>query len=598
MTSFTPTWPRPYATACGPTEPRPLPRRSLGVCLAILASAGNAAARPGAPAVATAHPLATAAGIDILRAGGNAFDAAVAVTAALGVVEPYASGLGGGGFWLLYRARGARSVVLDGRETAPGAASPALYRAAPPRSSIDGPLAAAIPGVPAAIDHLAGRYGRWPLRRSLAPAIRLASEGFPVTPRYREHARERLAILGRSKAAASVFLKDGQPPPLGHRILQPELARLLESIAERGAAVFYRGEVAERLVRGVRAAGGIWSLADLAGYRTIEREPLRGTYRGLRILTVPPPSAGGVILIEALNILEGMDLAAFDRAARAHLIIEAWRRAYRDRGRYLGDPAYATMPLMRLLSKDYARALRAGIRLDHAGAREGSRAPSRDLNPGNTTHFSIIDCEGNRVAATLSINYSFGSGFMVEGVLLNGEMDDFSIAPGLPNVYGLRGGEANAIGPRKRPLSSMAPTFLEEGDRVALVGTPGGSRIPSMVLLSALEFAAGRGPSRWLSRPRFHHQYLPDVVQLEPYALSPAEQAGLRRRGHRIKSLAEPYGNMQAILLDRRTGTAVAASDPRGEGSARVLPISQCLAQPWSGPQPFQVPAELVISVP
>lgn len=554
--------------------------RTLAVFVSVLWATplAHAGWRPISPAIASAHPLATQAGVEVLHAGGNAFDAAVAVTGALAVVEPYASGLGGGGFWLLHRVRDRRTVVVDGRETAPSAASPTMYSEGQARGSLDGALASAIPGVPAAIAHLATRYGYLPLQRSLKPAIRFARNGFLVTPRYREMAKQRLRALRRSRAAAAVFLKDGKPPPVRHRVVQPDLARVLEGLASRGVTDFYRGELAARLVNGVRAAGGVWTLADLAGYRIVERRPLVGNYRGVRITTIPPPSAGGTVLIESLNIIEGEDLSRFDRATRSHLIIEAWRRAYRDRALYLGDPAFTAIPLTRLLSKNYASTLRAGIQLDRAQASMDLDAQSTKTESGNTTHFSIVDCEGNHVAATLSINYAFGSGFMVEGtgVLLNDEMDDFSISPGVPNAYGLIGGTANAVAPGKRPLSSMTPTFLERDKHVAILGTPGGSRIPSMVLLAALEFAAGRDPGRWVSRPRFHHQYLPDEVQFEPYALTPAEQAGLRLRGHRLAGLAEPYGNMQAILLDWDTGSSTAASDSRGEGSARVLPITRC----------------------
>lgn len=555
--------------------PRLAGMRCVGLIflLALGAVSAGAAETPGQAAIASAHPLATEVGMEVLRRGGNAFDAAIAVTAALGVVEPYSSGIGGGGFWLLHRASDGRQVALDGREVAPGAARRGMYLDGAgrpiPRSSIDGPRAAAIPGVAAGIAHLAKDHGRLPLSRTLAPAIGLARGGFRVSPRYREAAALRVQALRASAAAAEVFLRDGEVPPLGHRIVQPDLARTLEAVAERGAEGFYRGVMARQLAGGVIAAGGLWTLQDLERYRVVERAPIVGKYRGVRVVSVAPPSSGGVVLVEALNILEGFDLDTQDPAARTHLIVEALRRAYRDRARHLGDPDFVSMPLERLLDKRFAAAERRTISFWRATP---SAPAAAGREAGNTSHFSVIDAEGNRVAATLSINYLFGSGFMVPGtgVLLNDEMDDFSMSPGLPNVYGLVGGRANAIAPGKRPLSSMTPTFIETEDRVAILGTPGGSRIISMVLLGVLEFARGNGPYLWVSRPRFHHQYLPDRVEYEPGALAGRERAGLRRRGHRLVELGEPYGNMQAVLWDRGLGVVRAASDPRGEGRARA----------------------------
>jgi gamma-glutamyltranspeptidase / glutathione hydrolase len=528
-------------------------------------------------AVVSTHPLATEAGAEVLAAGGNAFDAAVAVSAALAVVEPYASGLGGGGFWLLHRVRDGKQVFLDGRETAPLEAARDMYVQAIPGASINGPLSAAIPGLPAGLAHLAAHYGRWPLKRSLAPAIRLAHAGFAVTPRYREMAKLRLNALRASPAATAVFLSGGEPPSIGYRIVEPDVASLLADLGERGAAAFYTGEFAARLVQGIRAEGGIWSRGDLAGYRVVEREPIRADYHGIRIVTAPPPSSGGIVLAEALNILEGYQLDRFDAPTRKHVIVEALRRAYQDRAEHLGDADFVAVSLERLLSKDYARVRRRGI--DLGKATTSHRLPANPVSgSGNTTHFSIIDCGGNRVAATLSINNWFGSGYMVPGtgVLLNDEMDDFSVSPGVPNLHGLVGGEANEIAPRKRPLSSMTPAFLEDRDRLAIVGTPGGSRIISLVLLTVLDFAAGRPISTWVARPRFHHQYLPDRIEYEPFALTPNERAGLRRRGHALTRLTRRYGNMQAIFVDGAAHTVHAASDPRGEGTARVLSHGLC----------------------
>ncbi|RTZ73883.1 MAG: gamma-glutamyltransferase [Gammaproteobacteria bacterium] len=531
---------------------------------------------PPAAAVASAHPAATEAGMEILRAGGNAFDAAVAVSAALAVVEPYSSGLGGGGFWLLHRASDGRQVMIDGRERAPLAAQREMYLdekgEVVPGLSIDGPLAAGIPGEPAALAHIARRYGRLPLARSLAPAIRLAREGFEVDAHYRRMARFRLGVLRRHASTRGIFLKEGEVPPLGWRIRQPGLARTLEQLAEKGREGFYAGPVARKLVNSVRRHGGIWTLEDLKAYRVVEREPIVGRYRGYRVVTAAPPSSGGVVLVEMLNMLAQKQLARLSEADHIHFMIEVMRRAYFDRARYLGDPDQVEMPLQKLLSEEHARRWVAGIHMDRATSSAALDFPKREGQ--DTTHFSIIDREGNRVAATLSINYPFGSGFVAEGtgVLLNDEMDDFSAKPGAANVYGLVGNEANAIAPGRRMLSSMTPTFVEHPEGVAILGTPGGSRIITMVLLGLLEFIEGHGPSDWVSRKRFHHQYLPDQVQFEPGAFSSRVRRRLEEKGHVLKPLERPYGNMQAVFWDRKGNRVEAASDPRGIGLASVLP--------------------------
>lgn len=542
----------------------------LGWWLAAVAAQG-----PPKAAIASAHPLATDAGFEILRRGGNAFDAAVAVAAALAVVEPAGSGLGGGGFFLLHRAGDGLQIVVDARERAPLAAYRDMYLdergQVIPGLSIDGPLAAGIPGLPAALTRLAEEYGRLPLAVSLAPAIDLAREGFLVGKRYLRQVRQRLAALQRYPASARIFLQNGEPPKPGFRLVQGDLARVLEALAREGRRGFYAGWVAERLVTEVRRAGGIWSLQDLTRYQVIERRPLDGRYRQVKIVTAPPP-AGGAVLLETLNILSPWPLSRLDTAIAKHLIVEAWRRTYRDRALYLGDPDFVALPLRRLLSPAYAAGLRAAIRLDRALPSSWLVEAPEPAAGADTTHFSILDREGNRVAATLSINYLFGSGFAVPGtgVLLNDEMDDFASKPGVPNLYGLVGSEANAIAPGKRMLSSMTPTFLESPDRVAILGTPGGSRIISMVTLAVLDFAAGFGPATWVGWPRFHHQYLPDEIQYEPGALTAREQRVLESLGHRLRVLEEPYGNMQAVIWDRVLNRVEAASDPRGEGMARV----------------------------
>ncbi len=553
-----------------------MPLRFVVFLVGLVFLPAHAADRPSAAAIATAHPLATEAGFEILEAGGNAFDAAVAVSAALAVVEPYSSGVGGGGFWLLHEAEKDRQVMIDGRERAPQAAHRDTYLDAKgeviPRLSMDGALAAGIPGVPAALDHLAREYGRLPLAVSLVPAIRLAREGFPVTPHYRRMAAFRLAAFAQDAESSRLFLQDGQPPELGLVIRQPELAGVLERMAKEGADGFYRGEVARRLVAGVRAAGGIWTDDDLAGYRVVEREPVRGRYRGHEIISAAPPSSGGVALVTMLNILAGFDLAALDEAGRIHLMVEAMRRAYRDRAEYLGDPEAVAIPLERLLHPFYADGLRMSIRTDRAT--QSASLPGA-VPPGggdDTTHFSILDADGNAVAATLSINYPFGAVFVPPGtgVLLNDEMDDFSLKPGVPNAYGLVGAEANAVAPGKRPLSSMTPTFVRNDERLAILGAPGGSRIITMVLLGVLEAVEGKSPVEWVSRPRIHHQYLPDVLQHEPGALDESTRKGLAARGHALRE-QQPWGNMQAVLWERADdGRVEAASDPRVEGMAAV----------------------------
>lgn len=532
-----------------------------------------------ADAVASARPAATEAGMAMLAQGGNAFDAAVAVAAALAVVEPYGSGLGGGGFWLLRPAAG-EAIMVDGRETAPLAAESTLYQDASgqvQRSlSLNGPLAAGIPGMPAALVHIAAAYGDLPLRRTLAPAIRLAREGFAVDEAYQRRARFRQAVLLQSPAAAAVFLDDGAVPAQGSSIRQPELAATLERLAAKGRDGFYEGPVAERLVTGVRAAGGIWQARDLRDYRIVERQPIRGAYHGMQVISAAPPSSGGVVLVEALNILSGYRLEQVGKATRIHLVTEAMRRAYRDRAAYLGDPDYIDMPLERLLHPQYAAGLRAGIAMDRATPSETLAAiPMPDNNQGrDTTHYSVLDAAGNAVAATLSINYPFGSGFMPPGtgVLLNDEMDDFVAKPGVPNAYGLIGNTANAIAPGKRMLSSMSPTIVSDAERLAILGTPGGSRIISMVLLASLAFAEGADVETLVSLPRYHHQFLPDRLQFEANALSTAIRQRLTDMGHQLDPMRRQYGDMQAIIWDQQAGEVTAASDPRGQGKADVVP--------------------------
>ncbi len=549
--------------------------KRFGVILLFLllapATLAEAPRLPGA-AIASAHPLATAAGHEILGQGGNAFDAAVAVAATLAVVEPYGSGLGGGGFWLLHRSTDGFETMVDGRERAPLAATERMYLDAAgnpiPRKSLDGALAAAIPGTPAALVHVAQKYGRLPLSQTLAPAIRHAREGFAVTPAYQRWARMRLEVLRAAPATAHTFLRAHETPPLGHVVHQPELAEVLARLAADGGRDFYRGDTARFLVAGVRAAGGIWTTEDLAQYRVIERAPVRFTYRGMRVTTASLPSAGGVALGQMLGVLAGFELDGADKSARTETVLGAMQLAYRERARHLGDPDFVTIDTAHLLGPARLESLRQELRAGKTGA----AAPVRE-GGANTTHFSIIDREGNRAAVTLSLNGPFGSGFVPPGtgVLLNNEMDDFTIKPGEANLYGLTGSTANAIAPGKRPLSSMTPAFLETDDAVVVFGTPGGSRITTMVLLTALDVAAGRGgPKDWVARPRFHHQYPSERVDYEPGALTPDELLALAARGYTPVERAEGYGNMQLVAWFGKENRLEAASDPRGEGAAVV----------------------------
>lgn len=545
---------------------------AFGVALALVPGA-QAASVPHEAAVASAMPQATEAGRRVLNEGGNAFDAAIAVAATLAVVEPYSSGLGGGGFFLLHDAGTDRNVMIDAREEAPGGATRDMYLDAQgnpqPKASVDGALAAGIPGIPAALDHLAHQYGRLPLRESLAPAISVARNGFPVTPLYRRLAEFRHSVMKADPQTARVFLDQGRVPAIGHVIRQPDLADTLNRIATEGRKGFYQGRVAQRLVAGVRAAGGIWTRKDLDDYRIKERQPITASFRGFQVVSAAPPSSGGVVLKEMLNILTAKGYPKADPVENDHLEIEAMRRAYRDRAQWLGDPDFVTMPLQRLGSMDYAWGLAEGINPDRA-TRSDSLAPVVVTREGpHTTHFSIVDTQGNYVAATLSINYPFGACVTVPGtgVLLNDEMDDFSQKPGTPNVYGLVGAAANAIAPHKRPLSSMSPTFVRNGDFVGVLGTPGGSRIITMVFQGVLAATAGKPVGDWVAAPRIHNQYLPDETQYEPGALDAAARQRLTAMGHHLKEVS-PFGNMQAVSWDRRTGRVDAAFDPRGEGMA------------------------------
>ena len=547
----------------------------LAALLAAGCSSGSQDAGPTPAfrgAVASAHPLATAAGLEILDAGGNAFDAAVAITAALAVVEPTGSGLGGGGFWLIHRESDGYQSMVDGRERAPLAAMPDMYlddKGNVVRGlSRDGPLAAGVPGEPAALVYLAETYGTLPLPALLAPAIRYAGQGTVVTATLRRSLERRRG--GLNEEASRIFLPQGTVPEEGAIIRQQDLARTLRRIAESGHNGFYAGETSRLLVEASRRDGGIWSQQDFDQYRIVEREPIVFTYHDARIVSAPPPSSGGVVLAQMMQILEALPAAPYG-ARQYHQVIEAMRGAYQDRALYLGDSDFVNIDIATLISKSYAQEKAAAITEIASPS-----VPFEELaeEGADTTHFSVIDIEGNRVAGTLSINFSLGAGYIAPGtgVWFNNEMDDFSAKPAVGNGYGLVGGFANSIQPGKRPLSSMTPTFVEYDDKAVALGTPGGSRIITMVLLATLGILdGGLGLQEAVDRPRFHHQYLPDEVHHESNTFSAEISTDLTDRGHQLRAFERGFGNMHAVRRDAASGYMEAASDARGEGKAAVL---------------------------
>jgi len=547
-------------------------RYSVFYVLVLCSLVANAERLPEHAFVSTAHPLASAVGIEILQQGGNAIDAAIAVTAALAVVEPYGSGLGGGGFYLvrLNTQPAPTYLFLDARETAPSAAHRDLYLRdgqVQARLSLDGALAAAIPGIPAALDALT-EYAQRPLRENLQSAIQLAQQGFAVDKVYLERAGWRLSALQQDAESSDIFLQQGQLPKLGWNLTQSDLATTLTQLAEQGGQSFYQGRLAKLMVEALQQAGGIWSLQDLADYQIQWRAPLLVSLADERaLITAPPPSAGGVTLAQSLLILQQLPWQQATAVQRIHLIVETLRRAYRDRG-LLGDPDFVDNPVDRLLSSDHIAALSSSIQ-PHRATPSNELIPAPMIHEGDqTTHFAIIDRQGNAVAATLSLNMMFGAAFTVPGtgILLNDEMDDFAADLSGSNAYGLIASEANQIAAKKRPLSSMSPSFIESPASFAAFGTPGGSRIPSMNLLAILAHIEGKSPAEWVAAPRIHHQYMPDELGFEPGALDTETQAALRALGHRVNELTRNYGNQQVLYWDKQSGRSDAASDPRGQG--------------------------------
>ncbi|MGH8031121.1 MAG: gamma-glutamyltransferase [Luteimonas sp.] len=559
------------------------------------AISASAAAHPPGAAIASGHALATDAGLEILRAGGNAFDAAIAVSSTLSVVEPISSGLGGGGFFLLHDAKSAKDVFVDARETAPVAATAAQYLLKNGDfnrdRAVNGPWSAGIPGLPAAFVHLAEKYGTLPLGKTLAPAIGIARDGFPVYARMSRGYAARREVMERYPGTRAVYLPGGKPIAEGDIFKQPDLARTLQTLADKGFDGFYRGDIAQQLVNGVNAEGGQWTAAELAAYSVRERAPLRFAYRDWKVVTAPPPSSGGIALAQMLQMLQGWELDKLDDAHRTHLVVETMRRAFRDRTFYLGDPDFVKIPQRTLTSLDYAAGLRATINPDKATPSDLLSGQQTPLEDDETTHFSIIDSAGNRVAGTQTVNLLYGSGLIAPGtgVLLNDEMDDFALKPGTPNAFGVMGYDANAPQAGKRMLSSMTPTFMESKDRVVVLGTPGGSRIITMVLLGILGYDAGLEAQAVAALPRFHHQWMPDVIDAESKALSADAVKTLRAMGHSVDApdaaiadesrgtrSSHVWGNLQTVEWNKTNNTLGGGSDPRNPvGAVKVQPSAR-----------------------
>jgi gamma-glutamyltranspeptidase/glutathione hydrolase len=524
--------------------------------------------------VVTAEQHATDAGVAVLQAGGNAVDAAVAVGFALAVTHPSAGNIGGGGFMLVRFANG-RSTFLDFRERAPQKASRNMYLDASGKATHDsvvGYRAAGVPGSVRGFEYASKKYGRKPWADVVAPAVVLAEKGFPISYGFAKSLRGSAALLGRFPESKRIFLRGGKPYEAGETFLQPELARTLRRIREQGARDFYEGETARLLAADMERHGGIVTLADLSDYAVVERTPLTGTYRGYDIVTAPPPSSGGPGILQMLGVLEGSEYekSGAGSAAELHYLAETMRRYFADRAASMGDPDFVKVPLAGLLDPAYIAQLRKSIDPEHATPSSQIHA-GKPLGPesSETTHYSIVDADGNAVAVTYTLNFGYGDGVTVPGLgfLLNDEMDDFAAKPGEPNGFGLVQGEANAIQPRKRPLSSMTPTIVTRGGKLDLVlGTPGGPTIINsvlQVLVNVVDFGMNvQDAADW---PRIHHQWLPDQLVMER-GFSPDTIALLKARGHQVK-IAGGIGEMAAIQA--RDGWLEGAADPRTEGAAK-----------------------------
>jgi gamma-glutamyltranspeptidase/glutathione hydrolase len=571
--------------------PRKLMAGSAALTLGLLLFAAGAAAQPAMGSrgmVVASQDDAARAGLGMLEAGGNAMDAAAATAFALSVSQPFSAGLGGGVFVLIRSADG-EVAAIDGRETAPAAADRDLYLrpGVPKDASLQGALAVATPGFVRGMALALERHGTLPLARVLEPAIRLAEEGFAIGS-YHARVLEHMRLAGLPAFFPETgwiqFPRPRAPAKPGWVLRQKDLAKTLRRLAEQGPDACYTGEIAARIVAEIETREGLLRAEDLARYQPKLRRPVRGTYRGLEVISFPPPSSGGAVLVEILNVLEGFDLAdlGVDDPATAHRVVETMKLAFADRAVWFGDPDFVEVPLARLTSKAYAKKLRSRInppfwKKAPQHWRDEDRAieveqPGLPQNDSGTTHLSVTDAAGNAVALTMTINTPFGSGITVPGtgILLNNEMDDFSKAPGKPNVYGLvdeRG--ANAIAPGKRPLSSMTPTILVRDGKVFMVtGSPGGPRIISTTLHTILNVVDhGMDVQEAVAAARYHHQWMPDKVFAEP-KLPEAIVEGLRRRGHEVEVEKHPWSSAQAIVIDPETGLHLGGSDPRGDGAA------------------------------
>ena len=526
--------------------------------------------------VATPNTEASEIGVAILKKGGSAVDAAIAVSFALAVLRPQSTGLGGGGFLLAYDHKNKKTVALNFREYAPLKARADMYikNGKPePNLALDGALSVAVPrfiaGLGDIYDHYASKKIPWP--ELVQPAIDLAENGFVVYPHLAVALESRKEVIARFKPSAKIFLPQGKPLKEGDLLVQKDLAKTLKIIAQKGWSGFYEGSVAAAIIRTVQLGGGIMTIDDLWKVEPIETEPMEGHYHHYKIVSMPPPSSGGITLIEALNILDNFPLSRQGpyNFKTVHEIVEAMRRAFLDRARYLGDPGFVRMPIKGLLSKEYAKSLAESISLEKA-------TPSTELSPPNfetpesnsTTHFSIVDGEGNAVASTQTINQYFGSGMVAEGtgIVLNDEMDDFSIQPGVPNGFGLLGSEANAIAPGKKPLSSMSPTFVfnPKGELIMALGSPGGPRIITAVLetiLNRIDFKASFLDA--VAAKRYHHQWMPDQLEYEAGTFTPELEQRLARVGHHLKEIKPAW--LVTLVAKTKEGW-VGISDPRGVG--------------------------------
>jgi gamma-glutamyltranspeptidase/glutathione hydrolase len=569
--------------------------RTLVAAFVLLADLADGARPYRGGAVATAHAEASEAALKILDRGGNAVDAAVAAAFVLAVVAPYHSGIGGGGFALAFDAKTGEARLLDFREVAPAKATRDMFvrnGKVAPGLSMDGALAVAVPGAARGYLELLEVGGTMSRRAVLAPAIRLAGKGFWVSPKYQQMATARLECLRRDGEASRIFLaRDAsgqyQVPPLAALIRQPELARTLERLAAAGPSAFHEGPIARAVAETVQKSGGVLSVEDLRRYRTRERTPLEGTYRGHRVLTMPPPSAGGLAIVQVLAAMETLEPEPAPHRDPEHLhrLVEVFRRVYVDRAKYLGDPAFVDIPLARLASRDYASALARTIDPIRA-TRSDSLLPAGDRSAApavvspeettgkNTTHISVVDAAGNAVALTTTVNYGFGSCLVAKGtgILLNDQMDDFAAQPMVPNAYGLVSGEANAIAPGKVPLSSMSPTIVFRKDDpkkvMLVVGSPGGSTIPTTVLQVIQNVIDYRMDlTRAVGSGRIHHQYLPDTLLVDRFGMEPETRRALAAKGHQIDELPA-WGDAEAVWIDPATGLRYSASDPRNEGTA------------------------------